>query len=452
MMRLLVLALVLVFSSNSFGSTDDLRSRISRWIFGKSTISPYEKYVRTQAVLHYFGSPDEGNSQAFLNDLSSLQTYENIRAQLKYFDPTGQFTSFADLRANQLIAYKDPNSKKILDFSLPLSIKSRFSPRDIKKYQSLNGLRIAIDPGHMGGNYWDGLTGKFTHDDQEHFLSEGTLALQAALLLEARLKQYGAQVLLTRRTLGPVTNLKFDQIDVGKWAQFKLKDQTLLPWFQNLISKFPVGEGLYNGFQADKSFQKLFSEDMRKDYFVSVSDLGARAQIINEFQPQITLVIHFDTHEPPNDPTALSQVPYDFVKTYVAGAFEPQEFASRKSRRLFVRHMADPEHWRESIKLSRSIVQNLKTTLGIRAESVSAGTTVLIEDGVMTRNLFLTREIYGTALSYVECLYYNDPIEFSLLGAQDHTINIDDKLFSYSNRLVQVVDGLESGILAFVRK
>ncbi|MFP6901673.1 MAG: hypothetical protein VCA36_12070, partial [Opitutales bacterium] len=70
--------------------------------------------------------------------------------------------------------------------------------------KALDGFRIALDPGHLGG--------KFSEMEGRHFVlgekppvKEGDLALQVAKRLAKRLRALGAKVSLVRKSAKPIT-------------------------------------------------------------------------------------------------------------------------------------------------------------------------------------------------------------------------------------------------------
>src|SRR5207253_648141 len=111
--------------------------------------------------------------------------------------------------------------------------------------------------------------------------------------------------------------------------------------------------------------KNLFSEKMRSDYFILIADLEERARLVNDFRPDFTLVIHYDTDDPPSDPTGVGIKPHDATKAFVSGSFAPEEFSSRTARRDFAKHLLDPYEWDGSVKLSRHLTNSISQELGI---------------------------------------------------------------------------------------
>ena len=67
----------------------------------------------------------------------------------------------------------------------------------------LEGVRIAIDPGHLGGDFAE-LEERWFQFGDGRPVTEGDLTLQVATLLEPRLTALGAEVTLVRSAPGPV--------------------------------------------------------------------------------------------------------------------------------------------------------------------------------------------------------------------------------------------------------
>ncbi|MGZ3722652.1 MAG: N-acetylmuramoyl-L-alanine amidase [Bdellovibrionales bacterium] len=275
---------------------------------------------------------------------------------------------------------------------------------------SIRGLRIALDPGHMGGGDWDERTGKYVFNSKNERLSEGQLALQLALLLEKEFKAQGAEVFLTRRTLDKVTSLDF----------------------------------------AD------FTQE--PDLFVKRFDLDARAEKIWSFHPDITLILHFDSNLM-HDPAKLKDLNMDHAetlcnntKTFVSGAFEDDEFSNPEDRSFFKIIWRNPEIWNDSVALSESIVQQIQSQLGVPLETREREHTRMVSPGVFARNLYLQRKMAGHLTSFVEALCYEDAKQFQALLKHDHSMKIAGQQVFYSQRLVEVAHAIGDGVVDFIRK
>jgi N-acetylmuramoyl-L-alanine amidase len=435
-----------------------------------------EAFRRSRAILNYYSAAEEPDPSGALAPLSGLQTEAGIRRLIGFLDfRAPQWNRFFSLGPTEWLSFQDRDAKGVADHavrlapprgqSLPLDRWSGNGSEDdsfedsrlLRAAQAgspdrpLAGIRIAIDPGHMGGEPWDERTGKFVRDAKTgRRLSEGILNLQTALLLEARLQALGAQVFLTRRTLIPVTSLDYESFALGEFARKELRQSSLQDWFQRTLAVAPPGERLRRAFDAHPEVRKLFSEFSRSKYFISRADLEARADAIDAFDPDIALFIHYDTTSPSNDPTGTSPRNHNDTKAYVPGAFDPTEFASREDRAYFARHALQGSYWWQSVRLSEKIVRSLSSGLGIPLARFGGEIVKPVVPGVFSRNLALTRRVPGRVSSFLECMFYNTQ-EFPKLYAARHPLLIDGRNYPYSDRLLEVVQGIQTGVVDYVR-
>ena len=473
----LKLALTVVIAAASLtGLLPDARASVERgFSFGPEAVSPRESdksaapsadeiYRRTQAVMAYYGVAAEPESQPVVDRMAGIQTEAGLRAMLEFLDAKSQFNRYFTLDSASFVSAQDRDSKKLVDFAAPLHASAsaddadrsfdstrlaslaRSNPAD----QPLKGLRIAIDPGHMGGDLWDERTGKFVIEHASgHKLSEGVMNLQTSMLLESRFKSLGADVMLTHRGLGPVSEIPYEKIDVAAFAREELRAVSLQDWFQNLLTSGPVGQALYAAFDSSSNRKKLFSESSRSTYFISREDLEARARVVEAYDPDLTLIIHYDTSDPPGDPNGTSPSTHNGTKAYVAGSFDSMEYAQRDDRLYFAKHALQGSFWWQSARLGQSVVEQIRTQMGIPLDTTGAGVSKQVVPGVWSRNLALNRRIPGRVVSFIECMYYNTT-EFSALYRQTNPMTIDGRSLPYSNRLAQMAKSIGDGVLGYV--
>ena len=423
-------------------------------------LPPAEIFARTQAVLSHFSAPEEADSQPFVAPYAGLQTKSGAEAVLAIADPMRQFVRFGSLGESGIAAFLDRDVRGVPDYDVgfaPAKIERapdagrgglvsrlRKAANNPRRYL-LEGLKVMLDPGHMGGQLWDARTGKYVHDAQGAKLSEGVLNLQTALLLERELTELGATVRLTHRSFAPTSTLSWETLPLEVFGRSELRRQSLAPWFQGLLDSAPAGEELYATFALRPEFQHLFSEAARAQYFLLRADLDARADSIADFAPDITLVLHYDAWD-----NTVGTRRYDRTKVYILGDIDPAEFATRSDRLFLARHMLDPETWDASLELGRSVVRSLRRNLRIEYDEYGGGVSHAVEPGVFARNLVLSRKTFGHAVTYIEALHYNDPEEFAALRDYKYDLSIDGVNYPYSDRLLVVVDAIRQGVLNFV--
>jgi len=305
------------------------------------------------------------------------------------------------------------------------SIKKRNTPH------SLNGMKIAIDPGHIGGEYHMGETESrcmtLNLDSTKQIaLVEGNLTFFTALLLKHKLDSMGAETMLTRSDTG-ISSLGITFFEWKKKVKKRVYLDSLIN--NNLISE--KGVHLLSEHLSDKV---LFT-----DVFGSV-DMAARAEKVNAFKPDVTVIIHYNVNEKNlgwKHPTDK-----DYVMAFVPGCLTSENLKTLAGRLNFLRLLLSPDI-ENSVKLSSAVVKKISTKLNVPlAEKEDA--TYLTEHclstpatGVYSRDLALSRMIKGP-LVYGEPLYQDNNTECVLLT----TIN--------SERIKLVAEAYYEGIVEYI--
>ncbi|MEW6057737.1 MAG: hypothetical protein AB1540_14090 [Bdellovibrionota bacterium] len=418
-----------------------------------------DRFEKLQSVLKHFGIAQEPSYAQLTATFDGAQTNEHFTELLQHIDPAKTLARYASWDSKKLVLFQDRDSKTKVDFSL--AFKPDGVPKDPSQniYQlqriaktaprsaPLTGLRVALDPGHMGGRKWDKRTGKYLLIDGKHHLSEGVLTLHTCLLLAKELEALGATVFLTRTTLGPVEDkIDPDRFDLSPHVKQEIRASSDLGWFDALLEKFTMGQRLFRAFDQHPEIRKIRGKN-RYAHFNDRVDLAARAVKINSFKPHLTLIIHFDFV----GERTKTQRNTNLVRAYIPGNILPHELATRELRAKLVQTLFDYHRWEESRHLSRKLVQNLAEIAGIKKKtSQTDHKAKKVEDGIYARNLALTRLIQEGALSYLEVLHYNHESEFHRLYAQNRRSEHRGIKFDHSSRLHDIVAGLKQGVLDYV--
>lgn len=298
--------------------------------------------------------------------------------------------------------------------------------------------KIAIDPGHIANDFiigdlekkhiiikGDSITG--IKDSIE--IAEGMLTLATAELLKEKLEKEGAQVLITRTG---------DKCAFGK---------TYLQWKKDDLKK--AVDSLYKIGEI-KSWQKdyfLSSKAKDRDIFRVIFrdlELAKRVELINNFNPDYTVVIHYNVDETNLDWNKTTNKNYNMC--FVGGAFMKNDLSNKEKRFEFLRLLITDD-LEKSIAISSSVMKSFENELKVPTATVRDA-KYLIEgcfpteaNGVYCRNLQLTRYVHSPIV-YGETLYQDNIIECKLLSAEtDKTKN---------KRLQQVADAYFKGIINYV--
>lgn len=323
-----------------------------------------------------------------------------------------------------LFANQEDKNRHHPEFTLKLSSspqqrKSRSIPR------SLKDLRIAIDPGHLGGDfaileerYIKMFKTKPKEAKESIFFKEGTLALLTALLLKEWLEAEGANVLLTKEHDGQA-----------------VYEKTFFEWLA------------VEGYKHPLPFNTLFSR------YYNRLDLHARVRKINQFKPHLTLIIHYNAHGG-RDPVTQENLPqkFNYNMVFIGGSFCNGELATVESRHEFLRLLLtdDIDH---SLELSKHVIENF--TKYLRVPPVSQQdlvpylekSSLQVENGVYARNLALTRLVRGP-LCYGESLCQDHESECIRLNSKEFELNHMQGPY----RVVQVAKAYYAAVKAFIER
>jgi N-acetylmuramoyl-L-alanine amidase len=317
---------------------------------------------------------------------------EEIKNKLKYFIKAKETQDYFLLTDDAFILYASLEDKQKGQEEYRLTLGSSGILQIPKK--SLANCKIAIDPGHFGGEY-SHLEQRFVeicHDKNIITFNEGDLTFLTALHLKELLEKEGAEVFLTRTKTGggalSQNFFQFLQTHPDLWLTPKILTQLF--------------RAVYNGV-----------------------DLYARAEKINAFKPDVTVIIHYNAHDSEGEKyTSTTDKNYNMV--FIPGSFGEGELKEKKARYEFLRLLVTPD-FSLSKQFSKIVLKKFHEHLQISSVIPSDGARYLetasieIEKGVYARNLALTRLIHGP-LCYGESLVQNNLEEALRLSHLDTEI------------------------------
>jgi N-acetylmuramoyl-L-alanine amidase len=240
------------------------------------------------------------------NPSKTVYTYLNVTDEyVEFFSDKGKtqldFTLwFATSDAKRVRSY--PTFKTVEDL------------RELKntKARPLEGVRIVIDPGHIGGK-WAGMEERSVVWGKNAAIREGDKNLQVAKLIKARLEAAGAEIYMTHTTAEPVTPMRpKDFLEEAKTEVFKknkVTEETAKPrkeYFQRLIN--------------------LRAEFM----FYRRAEIAQRADNIrNLFLPDLNICNHFNATEDSGSGVIVKDNRHAF---FINGCYGPDEVDESISR------------------------------------------------------------------------------------------------------------------------
>ncbi|MGB3948167.1 MAG: N-acetylmuramoyl-L-alanine amidase [Bacteroidia bacterium] len=307
--------------------------------------------------------------------------------------------------------------------------------------KALSGIKIALDPGHIAGNMEIGdiekkcLTLKYTNTNgvkDSVAFAEGMLTFATAQLLKNKLEAEGAEVFMTRTfNNGSAFGKSFDD-----WLKTDYKKTV-----DSLADVGKISEKQKQFFYSSKASKRDKFRVIFKDL-----ELAKRAEIINNFKPDFTVIIHYNVDEHNTGWVKPTKKNYNMV--FVGGAFMNNDLSSIEKRSEFLRLLVTDDI-EQSVAISDEVVKSFERQLNVKtatvkdADYLNEGCLTTEKTGVYCRNLQLTRYVHGP-LVYGETLYQDNENECVLLNQEtDKTKN---------KRVQEVAEAYYIGIVNYIKK
>ncbi len=267
--------------------------------------------------------------------------------------------------------------------------RAQRGPRPADK--PLLGVRIAIDPGHLGGSYAK-MEGRWFQIKDSKPVMEGEMTLAVARLMVPRLEALGAKVWLIRRTPGPVTSIRPSRL---------------------------AGEARTALAAAGKPVTRQTVQFEAQRLFYRVAEIRERARLVNErIQPDLVVCLHFNAEAwgNPDRPTLVDKNHLHFL---ITGAFSAGELALEDQRfemldKLLSRAYREELAVTESVAASMAKATDLPPFTYYGNNAVNVGTSPF----VWGRNLLANR-LFRCPVVYVEPYVMNSQAVFARVQAGD---------------------------------
>jgi hypothetical protein len=282
----------------------------------------------------------------------------------------------------------------------------------LKQEKPLAGLRIALDPGHLGGK-WAKMEERWFQVGDSSPVQEGDLVLRVAKILAPRLKQLGAKVFFVRSSNEPVTSKRPDDFrDLAK----------------RILIKNGVPEPRKDIENPDEPAREQTVRWQSEILFYRYSEIRRRAILVNtKLHPDLVLCLHFNA-EGWGDPKNPILIDHNHLHLLVNGSYLQQELEFDDERFEMLRRLLS-RAYDEELPLADSIagVMAKETQLPPYEYPTTQTTTKVGTSGyVYARNLLATR-LYRCPVVYCEPYVMNSRAGFARIQAGDYegTRNID---------------------------
>jgi hypothetical protein len=318
-----------------------------------------------------------------------------------------------DNDAAHIVTTRSPSAEFALQFAPDEKSKARV-PRLWRPAKALPpaepnkpfaGLRIALDPGHLGGK-WAKMEERWFKVGDTKPVTEGDLTLRVSRMLASRLRKLGAMVLFVRNSTQPVTSKR--PSDFKKLArEILIKNGVPRPRDEVLNPRDPEKEGTIK-FQSEILFYRY-------------SEIRRRAVLVNtKLHPDLVVCLHFNA-EGWGDPANPTLIDNNHLHLLVNGSYLQDELQLDDERFEMIRRLLS-RAYDEELPIADTVASSMAKATGLPAFQypTTLTTTKVGSSGyVYARNLLATR-LYRCPVVYCEPYVMNSKDGFARIQAGDY--------------------------------
>ncbi len=352
----------------------------------------------------------------------------------KVYAPGGAWKETISIRDTEALIKTRPESAPfLLRFAptrdsakaVPTYWRSRRQLPPEEPGKPLAGLKIALDPGHLGG-YWAKMEERWFQIGNSKPVTEGDMTLLVAKLISARLQALGTQVYLTRSKPAPVTPLR--PSGLKKAASSSLADKGT-----------PATE-----FSLQKESERLFYR---------VGEIRRRGKLVNEIiHPDAVICLHFNAEAwgDANNPTLVDVNHLHFL---ISGALSREELAYEDQRHDMLIKLLN-RSYAEEIALTDVMARKMAAATGLppyRYVGTPSALRVNANPYVYARNLLANR-LFVCPVVYVEPYVMNSRNVFARIQAGDYDGRRNFGGVQRKSIYREYADAVTDGLLAYYSK
>lgn len=268
----------------------------------------------------------------------------------------------------------------------------------------LAGLRIAIDPGHLGGE-WARMEERWFQIGNGAPVTEGDMTLRVAELLAPQLRGLGAEVLLVRDAAGPTTVARPESLQAAARAELALL---------GIAEPRETYDGMHDPGRGETV------QFMSELLFYRTSEIRHRADVVNIVQrPDITLCLHFNA-EAWGDPLNPSFVPRNHLHVLINGCYSAGELRNDDVRFDMLAKLLN-RTFHEELAVSENVAEALARITGLPAYEYPMNNARPVGQSAFlwARNLLANR-LYRTPVIFAEPYVMNSQEVWERVQAGDY--------------------------------
>src|SRR5437764_15165350 len=305
-----------------------------------------------------------------------------------------------------------------------------------KPSKPLAGLRIALDPGHLGGQ-WAKMEERWFKFGDTKPVTEGDLTLRVSRMLALRLRKLGATVLFVRNSTDPVTAKRPGD-------------------FKELARKILIKNGLpqprpdvLDPKDPEKEKTIRWQSEM---LFYRYSEIRRRAVLVNaKLHPDLVVCLHFNA-EGWGDPSNPTLIDNNHLHLLVTGSYLQDELDHDDERFEMIRRLLS-RAYDEELALADTVATSMAKATGLPAYQypTTLTTTKVGSTGyVYARNLLATR-LYRCPVVYCEPYVMNSKDGFARIQAGDYEGTKEINAVARKSIFREYADSVAEGLAEYYR-
>ncbi len=271
------------------------------------------------------------------------------------------------------------------------------------KKAPLTGVRIALDPGHIGGD-WALMEGRSFQLPGDKPLREGEITLLVAKLAAPKLRALGAEVSFVRSATVPASRFTVD---------------ALRPAARKELALLGVADAREN-YDGERDPRKTDTVQWQAErLFYRVAEIHERARKVAALKPDLAVCIHFNA-EDWRVADAPVFTPSNHLHVMVNGCYSAGELRFDDQRFEMLLRLLGRTHEGE-LPAAAPVAESLAKATGLPAFSYLGGNAVraTANEFVWARNLLANR-IYGCPVVYLEPWCMNNAETYARIQAGDY--------------------------------
>jgi N-acetylmuramoyl-L-alanine amidase len=273
-------------------------------------------------------------------DWSALQAYQKTISRDEFsrlvnnvYSVDGAFWKYADIDDKRVIVYSDIGKSHPLltlqfapseSAAAPIPYHYQTKAPGTDPARPLKGIKIALDPGHIGGD-WAKLEARYFKLGDDPSVEEAKLNLITCQRLAERLQADGADIIWAKHDYEPVTHLRPDDLHHEAIAALALPEHAsnTSGYTPSFLFGIPLPHANHPTNQA-RIEARIDNEAAL--LFYRVAEIRARGDLVNKQHPDLTICVHYNADDwgDPDHPTLTG---HSSLVIFTNGAYERSELA-----------------------------------------------------------------------------------------------------------------------------